>query len=167
MRCTSGVQARAWRAMPLHKARCFYSLVVLILALILTIIMAGCRQATPTPIAPPDVEMTMSVEPDPPAVGETTLVVKLTDPNGAPIDGAVVSAHGDMDHAGMEPVEGSIESGQNGEYRIPFAWTMGGGWVITIVAKLPNNGGEVQETFDVFVSAVSSGSIIRQGNADG
>lgn len=136
---------------------------ILIMVLMGLVGMAGCRQATPTPSAPADVKLTMRVDPDPPAVGEGTLVITLANADGTPIDGAKVSALGEMDHAGMAPVEDSAKTGQNGEYRVPFSWTMGGGWVVTITAELPNNGGTVTEKFDVFVSAVSSGSIINQG----
>jgi hypothetical protein len=40
---------------------------------------------------------------------------------------------------------------------------MGGGWIITVTAQL-SGGGEVSKTFDFFVDAVSSESIINRSN---
>src|SRR5690554_7502248 len=41
---------------------------------------------------------------EPPAIGPAPLVVRLTGPDGAGIDGASVRVEGDMTHAGMQPV---------------------------------------------------------------
>lgn len=113
-----------------------------------------------------DVEMTLVVEPDPPAVGETTLVITLTDADGTPIDGATVQVHGDMDHEGMISVDGESADSEAGIYRVPFEWTMGGGWILDVTATLPNEGGVVVEQFDLNVSAISQESVITQHDAD-
>jgi hypothetical protein len=125
------------------------------------VISACDQQETPAPTMI-NVQMFMHVEPEPPSVGDSTLIVTLEDANGAPVDGAALQVHANMDHEGMMPVEGQTAESANGEYHVPLTWTMGGGWNITVTAQLPDNGGEVSNTFDLFVEAVSSQSIIRQ-----
>lgn len=126
---------------------------------------AGCAQATQPTAAPPDVQIKLACVPEPPAVGESTLVITLTEGEGTPVDGASIHVEGNMDHAGMDPSNGETSTGSNGEYRVPFEWTMGGDWLVTVTATLPD-GGEVSQTFPVFVEAVSSNSIIHQSDND-
>ena len=59
---------------------------------------------------------------------------------------------GDMTHAGMQPVSGVAEqgTGSNGEYRVPFYWTMGGDWIVTVNVKLVS-GETYTKTFDFTV----------------
>lgn len=72
-------------------------------------------------------------------VGETSLIVTLTDTAGSPINDATVSVKGDMSHAGMVPVLAEVTGGgDNGVYKMPFEWTMGGDWVVTVEAALPD-----------------------------
>lgn len=141
--------------------KCRYVLLAIGLLLAIT----ACNPQDTTSPASVDVVMSLHVEPEPPAVGESTLVIALEDASGAPVDGAVLQVHANMDHEGMTPVEGQSSDSANGEYRVPLTWTMGGGWNITVTAQLPNNGGEVSETFDLFVEAVSSQSVIHQNSS--
>ncbi|MDZ4764688.1 MAG: FixH family protein [Chloroflexota bacterium] len=102
--------------------------------------LAGCReslQATPTPDSA-SARLDLRAEPDPPTSGDGTLMVTVTDAAGQPIDGASVSARGDMTHAGMSPTFGLAAGSTNGVYRIPFAWKMGGDWIVTVTAVLPD-----------------------------
>lgn len=108
-----------------------------------------------------DAQMTIHFEEETLTVGETTIIITLNDENDVPIDGAVLHVHGDMDHEGMIPVIREIDHGTDGEYHVPFEWTMGGGWIVTVTADLPNNGGELTETFEYFVEAASRDSIIN------
>jgi len=134
---------------------------IVILGLLISILTACGGQADNTPIVT-NAEISVRIEPEPPAMGESTLIITLKDSNGNAIDGATLSIHGDMDHAGMAPVDREASASTNGEYRVPFEWTMGGGWIVTISAQLPNNGGKVEKTVNYFVEAASSGSIINQ-----
>lgn len=136
--------------------------IVLLAALASMLALAACGQKNDTAPVSTDAQMSMRVEPEPLAVGETTLIVTLTDSSGSPLDGATLNVHGNMDHAGMQPVDREINQSINGEYRIPFEWTMGGGWIVTVTAHLPNNGGQLTQTFEYFVEAVSSESIVNQ-----
>jgi major membrane immunogen (membrane-anchored lipoprotein) len=130
--------------------------------MLLALLLAACGpQNEPTP-TPPDLDLSVQVEPDPPAVGEATLIITIKDASGSPIDGATLQVHGDMDHEGMMPVDREVSESAGGEYRVPFEWTMGGGWIVTVTAQLPDSGGTVSETFDFFVEAVSSESIINR-----
>ncbi len=137
---------------------------IMLLAIVLLI--AACGQqnaATPVPL---DVDMTVRVEPEPLSIGEATLIVNLKDASGTPLENAVLQVHGDMDHAGMTPVDREVRESTNGEYLVPFEWSMGGGWIVTITARLAD-GREISEMFNFFVEAVSSESIINQNaNAD-
>lgn len=135
--------------------------------MLLALLLAACGpQNEPTP-APPDLDLSVQVEPDPPAVGEAVLIITIKDASGSPVDGATLQVHGDMDHEGMTPVDREVSESAGGEYRVPFEWTMGGGWIVTVTAQLPDGGGTVSETFDFFVEAVSSESIINRSRDQG
>lgn len=135
-----------------------------VLALLLAVL-AACGTPVAVQSTPSNVTIAVQVEPEAPAVGEATLIVTLKDGSGAPIDGATLKVHGDMDHAGMMPVDREVQDSTNGSYRVPFTWTMGGGWIVTVTAQLPNTGGEISQTFKFFVEAVSSSSVIKQHEA--
>ena len=120
--------------MALRKAR-WLAWVALALALLLA---GGCRRAETTDQAP-DVQLTLSPDPDTLVVGPLRLDVTLRDASGAPIDGATdVSLRGDMSHAGMEPVLATSAGQGNGIYRADFTWTMAGDWIVTVEATLPD-----------------------------
>ncbi len=78
-------------------------------------------------------------------VGQTSLLVTITDAAGTPINDATVSVKGDMSHAGMVPVLAEATGGDNGVYEMPFEWTMGGDWVITVEVKLPDGRSSTQQ----------------------
>ena len=78
-------------------------------------------------------------------VGQTKLVVTLTDAAGSPINDATVSVKGDMSHAGMVPVLAEVTGGKDGVYEMPFEWTMGGDWVVTVEVTLPDGRSATQQ----------------------
>jgi hypothetical protein len=111
--------------------------------IVLILLLAGCRQSaqpTPTPDASaspePDIRIDMAVEPSPPTVGEATLVVRMHSPAGEPIAGAHIRVRGDMNHAGMRPVLAEAVEAEAGVYQVPFEWTMGGEWIVTLDVTL-------------------------------
>ncbi len=136
----------------------------LFIILLLSLLLGACGQQSAPTATPVNVDMSVRVEPEPLAVGEAMLIVSLKDVSGSSINGATIQARGDMDHEGMVPVVGEVGESTNGEYHVPFEWTMGGGWFVTITAQLPDNGGEISETFDFFVEAASSDSIINRNS---
>ncbi|NPV65899.1 MAG: FixH family protein [Anaerolineae bacterium] len=134
-----------------------------LLALML-LVAAGCGQVAAEVQPVNDLAIELVVEPSPPAAGEATLIITVTDASGTPIDGAIVRAHGDMDHAGMESVDGQTAESTAGVYRVPFTWTMGGGWILDVTVALPNNRGSVTRRFELFVEAVSHDSILHESS---
>lgn len=126
------------------------------LLLLLLILLAACRESaqptstpedfTPTPV----IEIEMAVEPSPAATGDAALVVTLHSPDGTSIVDANVAARGDMNHAGMIPVFGQTSDNTNGVYRIPFEWTMGGDWVVTLTVTLPD-GQQVVRSYEMAI----------------
>lgn len=127
---------------------------LLLCALLIGAVLAGCRQQEPEPVAPENAAITIAVtvEPEPPATGEAALIVTLTDPQGQPVAGAQVSARGDMTHPGMVPVLAEAECDDTGRCDIPFEWTMGGDWIVDITATLPD-GTAVTQRFEYRVGS--------------
>jgi hypothetical protein len=110
----------------------------LILAVLLSLALVGCQRISQQPDSAADVNVALSVQPDPPGVGPSRLTISLTDAQGAPIEGARLQIKGDMTHAGMQPVLAEVEEGIGGSYETPFEWTMGGDWIVTVSAALPD-----------------------------
>lgn len=87
-----------------------------------------------------------------PAVGPGQIQVTLLDAKTQqPIDDAVLSVKGDMDHDDMSAVLTSARSGVNGVYQMPFDWMMAGDWVLTVHAALPD-GAQIERTFTMNVT---------------
>jgi len=103
----------------------------------------GGRQNHPTN----DTGVTVTAEPAATAVGETTLVVTLTDASGQPVSDATVQVRGDMTHAGMTPVLRTGLPTEPGVYSVPFEWTMAGDWIVTVDFTLAD-GRSGTETFN-------------------
>lgn len=138
---------------------------VSILLVVLALVIAGCGSNEVKVVD--DVKIDLRVEPDPPAAGEAMFYITVTEADGTPIDGATISLQGNMDHEGMEPANGESDGpGENGDYAVPFAWSMGGGWIVDVTATLPDDRGIAQAQFEFFVEAVSPDSIINQDNDD-
>jgi hypothetical protein len=93
------------------------------------------------------VRIEVTVQPSPPAIGNAVLVVYLIDLQDHAMEGATVHVRGDMMHGGMQPVFGETESSANGTYLIPFQWTMGGDWILTITADLAD-GSQAEAQFE-------------------
>lgn len=125
------------------------TVIIVVLLVLLAFSAVGCRRSTTTD-GEGDVDVTLEVQPDPPAVGQSTLVLTLTDAEGNFIEGAALSVKGDMNHAGMEPVLREAQSGPDGVAEIPFEWTMGGDWIVTVDVSLPE-GAAFTRRFDLSV----------------
>ena len=125
--------------------------VILTALVLLSVFIGGCRRSSSQNEVTSDVNITLAVEPDTPAVGSSNLHITLTDGNDTPINDAVLEIRGDMSHAGMEPVLANAEAGQAGVYKVPFEWTMAGDWIVTVTATLPEGRIATRE-FDLTVS---------------
>lgn len=127
-----------------------HTVLIIVLLALVALAVAGCRRSNATP-GESDVDVTLDVQPDPPTVGQSTLVVTVADAGGNPIEGAALSVKGDMNHAGMEPVLREARTGPDGVAEIPFEWTMGGDWIVTLDVSLPG-GDTFTRRFDLGVS---------------
>ncbi len=116
----------------------------------LMILLAGCARES---LQADNVEfdMTLTAVPFPALVGDSRLVIHITDLGGNPINDAQLKIKADMTHAGMIPVLAEQDGGgQDGYYKIPFSWTMGGDWVVSVEARLPD-AAVIEKRFDVAV----------------
>jgi len=87
---------------------------------------------------PPDIALQYEIAPQPARVGATTIDIKLTDKNGAPVGGARVDLEGNMSHAGMGPVSVEAKEIHTGKYRGTLQLTMAGDWIVLVHVTLPD-----------------------------
>ena len=111
---------------------------LVLLAVLLSFTLVGCGRVSQQEDQATDVNVALTIHPDPPGVGPAQLTVSVSGADGRPIDGARLHIKGDMTHTGMQPVLAQVEGGDKGEYEIPFEWTMGGDWIVTVTANLPD-----------------------------
>ena len=102
---------------------------------LVTLALVGCRGEE---AGLDDVVVELTVLPDPPYVGPATVVVLLTDDQGAPIEGATLLLEGNMTHAGMVPSLADASEVSPGRYEAVLDLTMGGDWYILVQGKLPD-----------------------------
>lgn len=126
--------------------------VINIYLIIGAVFLPACARVSQGQEAGADVNIELTVDPSPATIGEATLHFELRDAQGQPIEGASLSAKGDMSHAGMMPVLGDSEEIGNGNYNIPFGWTMAGDWILTVTGGLPD-GQSFIRTFKLTVSS--------------
>ncbi len=120
-----------------------------LLAAVLAALLVGCGVARNDSSTGGNLDIALNY-PEPAAVGETTLLVTLIDASGEPVSDATVNVRSDMTHAGMQPEFGEVSESADGVYAVPFAWTMGGDWVVTVEAETAD-GESAEETFELTV----------------
>lgn len=128
------------------------------LILVLTIILAagvvlpacGRIQQNRMPEDNGTVVIEMESHPSPPVPGPGTLFFSVADGRGQPFDHVTLEVEGNMTHAGMVPVFARAVGGEDGRYEVPFEWTMGGDWIITVKVTLAD-GDLVTRQFNVSV----------------
>lgn len=118
---------------------------------LLVLALASCRTGPPNENTDTGINIALQLDPDPPRIGEASLLVTITNAQGEPINDARVNVRGDMNHAGMRPVLREVENGEDGVYRIPFEWTMGGDWLLDVEVTLPD-GTSTRRRFDYTVT---------------
>lgn len=128
-----------------------------LLGLLVVMLAVACSpSATPTPETTVQAaQIDLAFDPDPPVMGDASLVVMVTR-DDAPLADAPVSVRGDMNHAGMRPELGEATTDADGKATIPFEWSMGGDWIVTVSVTLPDSS-EVSQEFPVSVSGAMSG----------
>ncbi len=117
-----------------------------------TIFLPACARESRQQEISPDITIVLTVDPSPVTIGEATLFFELKNAQAQPIEGASLRAKGDMSHAGLMPVLGDSEEIGDGNYSIPFKWTMGGDWILTVTGKLPD-GQSFGRTFELTISS--------------
>lgn len=130
---------------------------VLVVLWLAAVAVGGCRQsAGGVPVDRPGredttgVRIALAADDDRMVMGPLVWSVTLRDAGGRPVEDAAVSVRGDMNHAGMVPVESTAAHSGDGVYTADFEWTMAGDWIVTVTAELPG-GGVVSQTFDYSV----------------
>lgn len=127
----------------LHPSRKAFILFVGLFVILL--LLAGCRRVGQDVS---DVRVNLTLAPNPPSVGLTTVSVALSDAGGQPVSGAQVELEGNMVHAGMAPTFSKPAEVAPGRYEAPLEFTMAGDWFILVKATLPD-GRKVERQVDV------------------
>ena len=122
----------------------FRALLVLLVPLL---VLVGCRQTTEATAENVNIEVALDTEMA--MVGDATLLVTVTTDDGTAVNDATVAVTGDMTHAGMVPViPEPVSEAEEGVYSIPFEFTMGGDWIITVDVTLAN-GDTASTTYEI------------------
>ncbi|MEM8530580.1 MAG: FixH family protein [Chloroflexota bacterium] len=95
-----------------------------------------------------DVNIDLSINPNPPSMGASVITVTLEDLSNAPIEGATVELEGNMNHAGMAPVFSEANETAPGRYEADLDFTMGGDWFMIVRAQL-SDGRTLERQIDI------------------
>lgn len=106
----------------------------LVVFLFLTLLAFACQKSQ----KPPDISVQYEIAPQPARAGTSTIILKLTDKNGAPVGGARVDVEGNMSHAGMAPISSEAKETERGTYRGTLQLTMAGDWIVLVHITLPD-----------------------------
>ena len=124
----------------------------LILLLLAGLASTGCGASSQAQSLPPaTVNMTLEVDPNPPAVGPSHLTVMLSEEDGTLLEVADLTITGTMAHDGMQPRFAKAKTTAAGTYESPFVWPMAGDWTLTLDVTLPD-GRVAERQFDVNVA---------------
>ena len=91
----------------------------------------------------------------------------MAEPDGTLVTDATVSLEGNMNHAGMAPVLGDgvkddADGTLDGSYRMPFAFSMAGDWIVTV--SIERTG--ITETKDINVLVGDSDVTVKGADSD-
>jgi hypothetical protein len=113
---------------------------ILSISCVMAFLLAGCSR----PINNSSVlTLEHTISPDPPRVGPTTIVLRLTDRDARPLSGARIMLEADMSHPGMAPVFEEANETAPGQYQAHFNFGMAGDWIVLLHVRLP--GGQTLE----------------------
>ena len=124
---------------------------LLLLFVLSLLLLASCRQTTPTPdTSTQAAQISLTTDPQPPTIGDSTVTVTVTQQN-RPLAGVTVALRGDMRHAGMRPViADASKTDAEGKVVIPFKWSMSGDWIVSVTVTLADNS-QVAQDFNITV----------------
>jgi hypothetical protein len=104
----------------------------------LLLVGSGCARESRQE-SPESVQINLTTVPYPPILGKSRLVIQITDNEGIAVNDAELDIKGDMTHAGMVPILAqTVGGGEDGFYNVPIEWEMGGDWVVSVRATLPD-----------------------------
>ncbi len=148
---------------------------VFLLALfIVALIAAGCRESNETLSAD---NVNIDVQASELSGGMQVLIVEILNDDGEELPVESLSVRGDMNHAGMVPVIveydspealEDFKSTEPGVWLIPFGWTMGGEWILTVDAGFPETDGqEAVEASTQFTLNITENMVVEPMDMDG
>jgi len=118
--------------------RCAWSIytssLTLILLVGLSVVLSACggaAQSTPTS-TPVPVQITLTTNPSPPAMGPIEMVFTVVDQQGQPITGANLDVIADHTEMGGMIMHGVATDQGNGQYAITANYSMSGKWLVTV-----------------------------------
>ena len=109
---------------------------------LLSLVLAACSGASAPTSTPesPDVQISLTTNPNPPSSGDVELVVTVNDANGQPIPDAEVYVFADHTEMKGMNMNGRATAQGNGRYAITAGFSMSGQWKVTVqVRKTPLN----------------------------
>lgn len=112
---------------------------------------------------PSTVKIEMTSNPFPLVLGQTNLMIAVTQGEGTPLD-AEVTVAANMMMEGMLPVNMQKTIYKNGLYQVPIIWPMAGQWMVDVTAKRDGEETGVTESFEVYVypTAMDNGGGLTQ-----
>jgi YtkA-like len=103
------------------------------LLLIILIVFTACA-----PKSSSKLDVTLELNPNKPRIGKSDIVLKL-ERDKQILEGWNVSVEGNMTHAGMGTVDGTVKELGAGKYQVKnFDFNMSGDWILTVTAKKDN-----------------------------
>lgn len=90
----------------------------------------------------------LRLDPSPPVVGDSNVLLKLTDANGKPLAGAKITLEGNMNHAGMKPSSADLVETSPGTYAGTLDFTMAGDWFVLVTGQTAD-GKRIEQKIDV------------------
>jgi YtkA-like len=101
--------------------------------LILLLVLTACA-----PKSSSKLDVTLEMNPSSPRIGKTKIVLKL-ERDKQILEGWSVAVEGNMTHAGMGTVDGTVTELGAGKYQVKnFDFNMSGDWILTVTAKKDN-----------------------------
>ncbi len=124
----------------------------LIIAVAILVVVAAAGAAALRQRQPQNViQIQMSSDPFPMAVGPATLRIALVNSDGSRIENATLFVTGQMHHGGMLPIHAQTNRSSDGIYEIPIMWPMMGMWQLDVSAEVPGNDELIQDQFMIYL----------------
>lgn len=128
-------------------------------AVVLTAV--ACRGSS---VPESEFQIDLSVSPTPPAVGPARLTIRILDPDGVPVERAMVHVQGTMSHPGMRPVTVRARPTGDGRFAVEaFEFSMAGDWILNVAAGLPD-GRSAQRDFPMRAVGAPNAPDTRDGS---